>query len=336
MFSDINIKNMESIEGMKKVLPLLTIIVVFYTPFVSADISIDFNPEPLHGQLWAFETYQLRTNSPEINLSNPEYIDFELTGNLIYDYTIHWNGVGQYYHGTGVTGYSYDLDTFYYHNLARIGDNSLINVTLEKNLFQYGMKPYEDIKIRFTVDIFLEIIEEGVKLKGPKVDSSSKTMFLVDDNKVSYLDDKFLDLQSEINITVNTKGLEDFKRSRYLEITDTMNNSIANGDYSEALEIWDDWVRKDRERMFTIYSDLVSIQSDELESYKGIEVSLENLQTEYNFLEEKYYAVLSENQQNLEELEAAKEGLTNSITGVFLSAIVFFFLGRRSIKGDST
>jgi hypothetical protein len=326
---------MESIEGMNKVLQLLTLIIAFYIPFASADTSLDISPDPLHGQLWAFETYQLHTNSPEINLSNPEYMDFEFTGDLIYDYTINWNGVGQYYHGTGVTGYSYDLDTFYYHNLARIGDNSLINVTLEKNLFQYGMKPYEDIKIRFTVDIFLEIIKEGIKSKGPKVDSTSKTMFLVDDKKVSYLEDKFLDLQSEINITVNTQGLEDFRRSKYLEITENMNNSISNGDYSEALEIWDDWIRKDRERMFTAYSDLVSIQSEELESYKGIEVSMENLQTEYNFLEDKYFAVLSANQEKLEELETVKKGLTTSITGVFLSAIVFFFLGRRSIIGDN-
>jgi hypothetical protein len=112
-----------------------------------------------------------------------------------------------------------------------------------------------------------------------------------------------------------------------------MNQSLVIGDYTEALEQWEDWDNKGRLRMFTSFTNKVDDQSVEFEAFKETEENLENLQTEYDFLEDKYVAIFGENHQNLAELEATKQGLTTAITGVFLSAMVFFFLGRRSNNG---
>ena len=85
--------------------------------------------------------------------------------------------------------------------------------------------------------------------------------------------------------------------------------------------------------MFNSFTNKVNDQTVEFESLKETESNLENLQTEYDFLEDKYVAIFTENRRNLAELEATKQGLTTAITGVFLSAIVFFFLGQKSSNG---
>jgi hypothetical protein len=328
------ISNMESFDGMKKAVLFLAMIILSCIPLASADISFEFIPEPLHGQVWAYETYLVNTTGPQVNSTDPEYVELDLTGNLIYNYTIRWRGVGQYHHGTGVTGYSYDLQEKYFQRIVHTGDNSLINVTLEKDAYRLGMKPYEEVQIVIEVDAYLELDDEGSGVYGPLVESHSRTMLLVDDDKTGYLEDKFLELQEEVNLTVNTLGLTDFNRSKFLAVVESMNQSLAIGDYSEALDIWDRWDRKERVRMFAGFANIVDAQSEELERLQDIDVSLEDLQTEYDFLEDKYVAVFTENRLNLDELEATKQGLTTAITGVFLSAIVFFFLGRRTINGE--
>lgn len=326
---------MERIDCMKRVILVVFLVLLFGVPFVSADIGMEFSPEPLHGQLWAFETYLINITGPEVNLSAPEYAELDLSGNLIYNFTIHFKGVGQYHHGTGVTGYSYELSKEYIQQIVPIDEaNTVVNVTLEKDAYLYGMKPYEEVQIIFKTDVYLEIIGEGAVTLDPLLESKSRTLLLVDEKKVEYLEDMFIDLQSEVNLTVTASGLEDFNRTKYLGYVESMNNSLAIGDYSEALDVWDSWDRKDRVRMFASFINNVDTQTEELVELQEVEANLEHLQIEYDFLEDKYVAVFKESKLNLEELEATKQGLTTAITGVFLSAIVFFFLGRRTINGD--
>jgi hypothetical protein len=299
---------------------------------VSADIDISFDPEPLQGQLWARETYLLNVSGPKVDLS--EYSPLKLSGNLVYNGSIQWRGVGQYHHGSGVTGYSYDLSMTYFQNIESLdAEGTSVNITLENDAYRYGMKPFEEVQIIFRLDVYLEGIEDGTTVTGPLVESKSRTLILVDEDKVDYLQDKFEEMQSEINLTLYSVGLEEFNRSRYSDIIDSMNQSLVIGDYTEALEQWEDWDNKGRLRMFTSFTNKVDDQSVEFEALKETEENLENLQTEYDFLEDKYVAIFGENRQNLTELEATKQGLTTAITGVFLSAMVFFFLGRRSNNG---
>ncbi len=319
---------------MKKAFLVAVIFLMSAVPIVSASVDIDFDPLPLHGQLWSSETYLLNITAPEVNTSNSEYVELDLTGNLVYNISIRWRGVGQYHHGDGVTGYSYELSKVYFQRVVSFDESGAsINVTLDKDAYRLGMKPFEEVQIIFLVDVFLEVDDQGDILLGPLVDTKSRTLILVDDEKVEYLEDKFKELESEINLTLYANGLNEFNRTKYSEMIDAMNHSLAIGDYTEALDQWDDWDNKERLRMFNSFTNKVNDQTVEFEFLKETEINLENLQTEYDFLEDKYVAIFAENRQNLTELEATKQGLTTAITGVFLSAIVFFFLGRRSCNG---
>ena len=313
---------------------LVSLMVIFSSiSMVSADIDLDFDPEPLHGQLWARETYLLNITGPQVNLT--DYSQLDLSGNIVYNGSIRWRGVGQYHHGSGVTGYSYDLSMDYFQNIESIEvEGTSVNVTIEKEAYRYGMKPFEEVQIIFLVETYLEVIEGDTQVIGPLVGSKSRTLILVDQDKVDYLDDKFNEMQSEINLTLNANGLDVFNRTRYSEKIDSMNHSLFIGDYTEALEQWENWDNKGRLNMFTSFTNKVNDQTVEFESLKETESDLGNLQTEYAFLEDKYVAIVGENRQNLAELEVTKQGLTTAITGVFLSAMVFFFLGRRSRTGD--
>jgi len=321
---------------MKKAFLVALLFFISSISVVSADIDLSFDPEPLHGQLWARETYLLNVTGPQINISNTGYSKFELSGNVVYNGTIQWRGIGQYHHGEGVTGYSYDLSMAYFQNIESMdAEGTSLNITLEKDAYRFGMKPFEEVQIIFRVNAYLEVVEDGEIGIGPLVESKSRTLILVDDEKVEYLEDKFEEMQAEINLTLFANGLDAFNRTKYGEMVDAMNHSLTIGDYAEALDQWDKWDNKGRIRMFTSFTNKVNDQTAEYESLIEVESNLEFLQAEYDFLEDKYVAIFGENRQNLAELEATKQGLTTAITGVFLSAMVFFFLGRRSSNGDN-
>lgn len=317
---------------MKKAFLVALLFIFSGITMVSADLDISFDPEPLHGQLWARETYLLNVSGPLVNML--DYSQLELSGNLVYNGSIQWRGVGQYHHGSGVTGYSYDLSMAYFQNVESLdGGGTSVNITLEKDAYRYGMKPFEEVQIIFRVETYLEVIENDTLVIGPLVESKSRTLILVDQDKVDYLQDKFDEMQSEINLTLYANGLDVFNRTRYSEKIDSMNHSISIGDYTEALEQWENWDNKGRLGMFTSFTNKVNDQTEEYETLIEIEDELSMLQSEYDFLEDKYVAIFGENRQNLAELEVTKQGLTTAITGVFLSAMVFFFLGRRSSNG---
>lgn len=319
---------------MKKAVLLALLFVLSGVPFVFSDVSIDLKPDPLYDQLWAFETYLLNISEPTVNLSTMDLTGLDLTGNLVYNVSIQWRGVGQYHHGDGVTGYSYDLSKAYFQNIEDMGLGwTSFNLTLNRDTYRLGMKPYEEVQVIFRVDVFLEVVEYGAELAGPLVESNSRTLILVDEDKVDYLEDKFKEFSEDVGLVVSTPSLSDFNRSRYSTKVDEMNHSLSIGNYVDALDQWEKWDNKGRVRMFEAFSSKVSDQSELLLSLQEIEGEFERLQKEYDFLEDKYVAVFKESRQNLAELEVTEQGLTTAITGVFLSAIVFFFLGRRSSNG---
>jgi len=87
--------------------------------------------------------------------------------------------------------------------------------------------------------------------------------------------------------------------------------------------------------MLNAFSRNVDAQTENLEALEGVEMELERVQVEFDLIEDRYLALLTNNRDTNAELEATKQGLTTAITGIFLSAIVFFFLGRRSnITGE--
>ena len=267
---------------------------------VSADFDMTFNPEPLHGQLWARETYVLNVTVPDVNISDPEYAQLDLAGTMLFNVSIRWRGAGQYHHGTGVTGYSYELSQSYFQRVTGFDESSTnINFTLDRDAYRFGMKPFEEVQIIFKIDVYLEVESDGNTKTGPLLETKTRTMLLLDEEKVEYLEDLYEDLQSEINLTLLANGLDEFNRTKYAGIVESMNHSLAIGDYPEALEQWDKWDNKERLRMFTSFTNKVNDQTLEFEFLKETKNDLENLQTEYDFLEDKYVAIFGENRQNL-------------------------------------
>lgn len=270
-----------------------------------------------------------------LNPTSTEFSELELSGNILYNGSILWRGVGQYFHGSGVTGYSYNLAEAQFQKVEPLDkEGTSVNITLDRDAYRLGMKPYEEVQIIFTIDLFYELESDGDPIFSPLVEKKSRTLLLVDEDKVEYLEDKLGEIESEVNIVVYAEGLDDFNRTKYLDYVASMNHSLTIGDYSEALDQWEKWDKKERINMFSSFTNKVRDQTVELESLLGYKEEYEALQIEYNHLNDKYVAIFKEKTQNLAELEATKQGLSTAITGVFLSAIVFFFLGRRT-AGDN-
>jgi hypothetical protein len=150
-------------------------------------------------------------------------------------------------------------------------------------------------------------------------------------------------MEEEINKSIDVFGLESLYREKYLRLLFDMNSSLSNGDYVKALDFWEDY---DENNRFDLIIDLIGaldIQYTELERLQSVEKQL--LETEeqltivnikYNQLENTYNAISNAYRKVNIDLDIARRNLSTAITAAFLTAIVFYFLGRRSIKREET
>ncbi len=313
------------------------------------ELVLNVDPEPLYNQMWAFETYAVNITLMGLNIS--EYSEFDLSGRVIVDGIIRWKGTGQFTHGAGVTGYSYNLDEEVFRLNASIEDPSFkLSLSLSQDAFQYGMKPFEDVELKLSFDVFFEVNDEsGVEI-GPLLGSVSSTYILFDDEKREYLKDMLLEMEAEVHAATEAQGVSDFNRTKYESMVSAMNASIISGNYLKAQGQWERWDEKDRLGMLRAFSRHVNSRVEEFESIesqlegveselKGMESELEVVMSELDLahieidlLEDKYFALITNNQRTISVLESTKQRLTTSITGIFLSAMMFYFLGRRSNK----
>ena len=322
---------------MKKLLYLMALLISsIMIPSVCGepDLVLTVEPEPEYNQMRAFETYLINVTLTGLNVT--EYSEYDLSGRVIANGIITWRGIGHYHHGGGVTGYSNKLENETLTLNTSIEDPGFnFNLTLSRDAYHYGMWPFENVEISLSFDVFLE--EEngtGVEI-GPRLGSVSTKYVLLDDEKMEYLEEMLDEMATEVNTATGALGLPDFNRTRYESMVSAMNASIISGNYIEAQDQWERWDDKERLRMLNSFSGHVDAQTENLEDLEGVETELERVQIEYDLLEDKYFALLSNNRRTISELESTKQGLTTAITGIFLSAIVFFFLGRRSNKvGD--
>jgi predicted nuclease with TOPRIM domain len=164
---------------------------------------------------------------------------------------------------------------------------------------------------------------------------------MIDETKVEYLNGKFKDMQGEINKAIEATGLNSLNRDRYQGILNDMNTSLTMGDYVEALDIWEDYDEDDREDLINGIINASNEEYTELENLRDIEAQLisleqdiELLQSEYDQLDNTYVALANTYNKVNQELETVKGNLSTAITAVFLTAIVFFFLGRRGAKKE--
>jgi hypothetical protein len=252
---------------------------------------------------------------------------------LLFDGLIRWRGKGGYDFGGATTGYSYILDEISLDFTSVLEDSAVFfNITLDKDAFEYGMKPFETVELIFRFDVYVILDDDVI---GPKITSKSLAFTLVDDVKVSYLEGKYSDMRGEINSLIGVSGLNSFNRERFQQILESMNESLILGNYVEALEVWDDYDEDDR---FDLILGLIRASNDqykELIELENVEDQLLEIKTQLTLLEEEYkklevtYAALANSYSKVNtDLEAAKNDLTTSRTAIFLAAIFFYLLGR--------
>lgn len=328
---------------MKKITPLVFLtLMVFMIPMANAETSltIQLTPEPEYNQVWAYETYQVNVSLIDLNLTTIDFTGYTGTPSEIsLTGIVNWKGKGGYDFGTATTGYNFNLDEMDVNLNIPLGEKyDVFNITLENDALDYGMKPYETIEITLRFDAKIMMSDDTV---GPTIASKSKTFQMIDETKVEYLNGKYNDMQGEINIAIDARGLNSLNRDRYQGILNDMNTSLTMGDYVEALDIWDDYDEDDREDLINGIINASNEENNELEQLREVETQLisleqdmELLESEYDQLENTYVALANTYNKVNQELETAKGNLSTAITAVFLTAIVFYFLGRRGVKKE--
>lgn len=331
------------ISTMKRIIPLaLLTLMVFMIPTVNADnsVAIQLNPEPEFNQVWAYETYQVNVSLIELNLTTIDFTGYTgALSEILLTGRVNWKGKGGYDFGTATTGYNYNLDEMEVNLNIPLNENyAMFNLTLEKDALDYGIKPFETLEITIRFDAKIVMSDDTL---GPAIASKSTTYQMIDETKVDYLNGKYEDMQEEINKVVDASGLSSFNRDRFQGILDDMNASLTISNYFEAFDIWDDYDEDDRGDLINgiivasreEYAELENLRDVEAQ-LSALEQQLDLLESEYDQLENTYVALANTYNQVNQDLETVKGNLSTAITAVFLTAIVFYFLGRRGAQRE--
>lgn len=334
---------------MKRAVPIIIFTLVsLLVPVAYAEpqLSITFSPETQYGQVWAYETYQVNVSLQGLNFSQIDLSGYALDPSGLYFVgEVKWRGKGGYDFGGATLGYNRDLRQINIDQEVLLDESFIFNLMLEKDAYEFGMLPFETIEVTFGFDVYLVMSDDSL---GPRIASKSSTFTLVDEMKVSYLEGKYIDMQDEINAAINASGLTTFNRQRYQGILDEMNNSLVMGNYVNALDIWDDYDEDDRIDLIlgliraseVQYEELSRVQEleDQIEALEDqmaeAETQIQILELEYEQLDNTYNTLSNTYRKVNAELDLAKRNVTTAITAVFLTAIVFFFLGRRDRKRE--
>jgi hypothetical protein len=331
---------------------VLTLLLICSNHTVSAEISevqLEVDPEPLFGQISHGESYNfsLTFNSTRYIVNPGESIHNALgliyTGNLITSLHLEWNSKGSYDFGESTTGYTFNIDQVELNQTIpfQLTESLVVeyNYSFERDSFQLGIKPYEDVEITATISVYHEAqnLTSGENVKGPQLVSGSQEYHLLDDIKINYLEGKYQDMEAEINQLNNLSSLETFDDTAYYELLDEMNNSMEQGDYIRALDVYQSYDEDERRELIIDLAEEVNNSLMRIEELSGLssevarlERELEAYEQDYEKLESDYSTLSNTYQRKQAELEAAKRNLTTAITVVFLASGFFFFLGRRS------
>ena len=324
---------------MKKKLPLILLsLICVFIPAAIANPSLEvaLSPEPQFNQVWAYETYQVNLTLQGFNLSQIDLTGYTGTpAQLLYEGTVIWKGKGGYDFGSATTGYNFKLDDLSVEITSSFDDSVLFNLSLENDALDYGVKPYEKVDVTLSISVYLKM-SDGTK--GPLLASKSHTWSMVDELKVSYLEGKCSDMSGEIASVTGASRLTSLNRDKYLGILEDMNTSLAQGNYIEAQDIWRDYDDGERTNLIVALVHASNLQSEELDQFAGLENQLaaaqsdiESLQDQYDNLEATYFALSNTYHKVNAELDAAKRNLSTAITAIFLSSILFYFIGQRGL-----
>jgi len=343
---------------MKRALIALAAVVIWSAchvcPAYSAEglsVNIVVEPEPLHGQLNAGETYLFNISVVNDGLSvvpgQPTEEDpwIQYTGYLNTVVDVNWKASGSYDFGEKTSGYSTPpLDDMGLTNVFETPVNGSsvwesFNHTFVRDAFDFGVKPYETLEVKVKVRVFFEVYNVSVGVdasrRGPLAAEASITLKLLDDKKVKYVEGKYLDMASEVEPLRGVAEAEHLNVSRFMGYLAEMNRSIEAGDYFSALKTYSKYDDKYRAQLISSLTEEASASHGKTLLISQLEQDLDFLNVTYNILEDKYVSLFRTYQAKQAELEAAKQNLSTAITAVFLASIAFFFVGRRSVRRDT-
>jgi hypothetical protein len=325
---------------MNKVLPLIVFsLFSFSFPIILGEpvLELELSPEPIFNQVWADETYLVNVTIHNYTITNLDFTGYDsIPYQIFFENTITLTGKGGYDFGNSTTGYSYNLDKHYLNQTASLETRSFeFNLTFQKDSFEYGMKPYETIEILVESDVYFIMDDDS---KSPAIITKKIDLYLVDDIKSQYLMGKYNEMQEEIFSISSLPELDSLKRDQYLKYLKDMNNSLAHDNYVEALEIWERYDENNRIKLIKEFAYLVEVQCEKINKLESVEIELnllkeelETLESDYELLDETYIALTNTYQKVNTELNSSKKNLSTSITIIFLTAIIFYFIGQHGI-----
>jgi hypothetical protein len=305
------------------------------------------SPEPKFNQIMHGDNLQFNVTllNNSIRFIPGEPVDpknglIKYTGNLIIENKIQWKLQGNYDFGSMTTGYTAILDkvnetrTISYWGLDNISTS--FNHTFTKDAFDYGVKPFESLFVTCEASVYYQYYNWSIgydyPFKGDLVTEKSFKLTLVDETKIDYIEGKLHDFKDELDPLLEMQYTLEFDQEEYIRLLDEMEEKFNTENYVESLKKYQRY--DDRKRTDYIH-DLIQEINTSLIKAELTQDFLNNvtvLQASYDLLEEKYVTLTDTYQIKLTELDEAKQAITTSITAVFLSSIIFFFIGRYSKK----
>lgn len=332
---------------------IIFLIVTATTPAVHASgiiVAFDVSPSPLHSQVMARQSYvfNVTVKNDGVNVVpgrplDPKIAVIQYTGRVIVSLELSLKAFGGYSFGEASTGYTIKIDQVELNTTIPLPSNgTTVSVTFshffDKDAFDYGVKPYENIEVAAKVSTYYELYNWTIgpeqPFKGPVAGESRTTYRLLDETKIAYVEGKLMDMAAEIKPLMSISEPEYVNATFYLQLLNDMNETIQIGDYFSALKTYERYDEKHRTSLIDNLMDEASTSITRAETVKTLEQRMEVLEFDVDQLQSKYVTLLATYQRKQTELEEAKQSLTTAITAVFIASIAFFFLGRRSAAGN--
>lgn len=336
---------------MKKILLIIYLLFLNSIPITiskaqnNSILEIDIEPEPLFNQLFHNETYTIEVGIQNVNITKSfdqpveENPKLKYTGNVTIILLLKWAAKGSFDYGEGTTGYHINLEQLNLNKSIPIpssGNISSINFIhiFEHDGFHFGIKPYETITITLSIEVYYQVynVTKSIdqKLIRGKIAGWSKSFTFIDNSKIRYIEGKLKDLMDEVELLNLLPKTNFINKTKYLNLVNKMQSSLNDGDFSLSLKVYDKYA--DRDRLELIKS-LISETNSSLLKAENTDVMINEIElwkTSYDHLENKYVILQNTYQDKLVELNNLKQNLTTAITSIFISSVIFFFLGRIS------
>jgi chaperonin cofactor prefoldin len=307
-------------------------------------LTLELFPDINYHQIILGETYTFSLNIENSGVdigkdgTLPGSMDLQYTGRIIVEFLYNWLYRGTYHFGNSVTGYSGRIDET--RNISRITLPSLnetvtvsLNRTFDRDYFDLGVKPTDDLIINFESSVYLEILNttSGETGRGDKLDTLSIEFFLLDDIKTNYVEGKLVDLEEElIPLMGLPKARTTLDEDYFLDFMQEMEEYIDAGNYYAALDVYRDYDTTERDDMiFQIIGDLNSTL-DKASRIPELEDRIDRLEQDYERLQEQYLELQETYHDNAMTLENQRRLTTTALAVIPLAAFFSFILGRFS------